>query len=347
MRHNTNILNSLPVVGCLTKCVMAFNEPSQLLQRRFFLHRTTVAHRTAAPTVAEVRAAFALLGVSPGASPRTVRSSYLQLARENHPDLRIASLSKQNEQNQPQQRISMTNINTAYETAQMYGHLLTQQENTKREGRETSQSETDEQRRAAADRRKQKQEKMKRVAWQQRSEYDWAAATHVTEQERAAATHHPYTYNKFFSFADDATIYRQLRAGDTPGQVARSLGKTVTAIQARVNNAQFKQRIRSMLRDYGSKGSTDPKHKFSRALGARPTRSLHHNPMSMEDSINGAVERSHRFGGEVVFRKPTDMSDDGWSATFAEDGVGQVQSAYSREISPGRHFPHFDRFHEQ
>uniref|UniRef100_A0A0A9W6E8 Uncharacterized protein n=1 Tax=Lygus hesperus TaxID=30085 RepID=A0A0A9W6E8_LYGHE len=59
---------------------------------------------------------------------------------------------------------------------------------------------------------------------------------------------HPFTHSKFFTFEDDATIYRMLRGGATVPQVARTLSKSATFIEKRLHNAQFKARVQYLLR---------------------------------------------------------------------------------------------------
>merc|ERR1712093_286970 len=58
---------------------------------------------------------------------------------------------------------------------------------------------------------------------------------------------HPQTFNPFFSFDDDATLYQQIRCGSTVAEAARTLGKPTAQIDKRLNSAQFKLRVRQIL----------------------------------------------------------------------------------------------------
>ena len=186
------------------------------------------------------------------------------------------------------------------------------------------------------------------MAWAAKSEYDWAAAVHVTEAERSVPAHHPNTPNRHFSFVDDATIFRMLRSGESPSQVARAMGKTVTQITARVKNAQFKQRIRTMLANGGSPdaetGRVRPKTAFRRQLHPKRHDVVFRAPSS---GFNGDL------GDDVEEPVMRAMADDGFGATaaaFESDGAADAASGVpftARQVaSPmARSYAHFNRFH--
>lgn len=201
--------------------------------------RITLTLFCRAVTHADVIAAYRRLGLPPGSSSDAVRQEYLKLARKNHPDINGGDESK------------MKLINLAYETVQTHGNLAAPIADNQSPGVTTAQQSTEPNQfkqkwvrrpSAARDNR----------AWNERSQYDWAAVTGVSADERLDPKNHPNAFNKFFSFEDDASLYQLIRSGATMEEAARALGKPEPAVVKRLDSGQFKQRIQRMLRKDGT-----------------------------------------------------------------------------------------------
>jgi hypothetical protein len=193
-------------------------------------------HRTVTP--GDVRSAFKVIGLQPGAAVDEVRKQYLKLARQNHPDVNGGDDTK------------MKLVNLAYETVQSHSHLLKDEAVSGTPGASGTKPvggfEPNSYKRKWQ--RKGTSEAGNHAAWQERSEFDWAAAVGVTAEERMDGRNHPNTFNKFFSFDTDATLYQQVRSGATVEEAARTLGITPIQAEKRLNSAQFKQRVQRMMR---------------------------------------------------------------------------------------------------
>jgi hypothetical protein len=203
--------------------------------------RSTWLWSTRAVTPADVKSAFRVMGLQPGATADSVRQRYLQLARENHPDVNGGDDSK------------MKLVNLAYETVQSHGQTVatTSTSEASAEGPAPRREPNSFKRKWV---RTQASEATDHTGWQQRSEFDWAAAVGVTAEERTDGRNHPNAFNKFFSFDDDATLYQQVRSGASTAEAARTLGRTPAQVIKRLDAPQFKLRIQRMLKQDG-KGS--------------------------------------------------------------------------------------------
>lgn len=197
--------------------------------------------RRLAPSVDDVHAAFKVLGVAAGSAPDIVRSKYLELARRHHPDLSSGDDT------------TMKVINTAYELIQTHGKLVASNAGSSSTANGGTAAGGDPKsgrfaRRTIPKRSKVLQDLGDGESWAMKSSLDWSTAmSDIDERDLKNPVNHPYSFSKFYSFEDDATIYRMIRTGATVAQVGRTLGKPATFIEKRMNNAQFKQRIQILL----------------------------------------------------------------------------------------------------
>ncbi|EAN84738.1 hypothetical protein C3747_102g112 [Trypanosoma cruzi] len=215
--------------------------------------RFCAAGAAAAPTSADIAAAFRVLGLDAGnpqhATSERVRAQYLHLARLHHPDLSSGDDQK------------MKVVNTAYEMLQRSGVLNAplskrrseQSAEEKREGGGTG--ETRFAAKAKLRRRRVPDDFADGDTWSMKSTLEWETwmnstfgLNSVSDEELRNPANHPFSHSKFFTFEDDTAIYRMLRGGATVRQVARTLGKSPTFVERRLHNAQFKQRIQYVLR---------------------------------------------------------------------------------------------------
>ncbi|EKF29011.1 hypothetical protein MOQ_007219 [Trypanosoma cruzi marinkellei] len=216
--------------------------------------RLCAAGATAAPTSADIAAAFRVLGLDASnpqhATNERVRSQYLHLARLHHPDLSSGDDQK------------MKVVNTAYEMLQRSGVLNAsfsnkrksmQSTEEKREGGGTG--ETRFAAKAKLRRRRVPDDFADGDTWSMKSTLEWETwmnstfgLNSVSDEELRNPANHPFSHSRFFTFEDDTAIYRMLRGGATVRQVARTLGKSPTFVERRLHNAQFKQRIQYVLR---------------------------------------------------------------------------------------------------
>lgn len=223
---------------------------------------------SSAPSSADIRAAFKVLGVSynpylPQATlHEQVRKSYRELARLHHPDLSSGDDNR------------MKVINTAYELIQASGVL----QGLKLERDSAMGGDADSASGASADvsssRREHGTSRFARktgsrrhrmpddfasgdadaaaASWSMKSSLDWEAlmnsTEHLTQAELQNPANHPFSHSRFFTFDEDVTVYKMIRGGATVPQVARTLGKPATFIEKRLHNAQFKLRIQYVLR---------------------------------------------------------------------------------------------------
>lgn len=212
----------------------------------------------------DIQAAYRILGLtSSKASPEDARQKYLKLARQYHPDVSNGDDTK------------MKQINLAYEVVQTYvaqygKEAMSKLKTTNNEKNEaTGKDEADDGfggfssgdggETAYQRRKRQRREKDQSSSsssplgdasrWNSRPEFEWNAAIFsVSEADAANRANHPNSFNRHFSFNDDANIFKSVRSGATVEEVARSMGRSAFAIEARMNSTQFKLRIQKMLR---------------------------------------------------------------------------------------------------
>lgn len=193
-----------------------------------------------APTVDDIHNAFKVMGLPSAAPADVVRSKYLELARRHHPDLSSGDDS------------TMKVINTAYELIQSHRSLV-EQAGSSSSGAGGGPSPTDGSgqrftKRAPPRRSAAMDDLSSGESWSVKSSRDWhAAVDNISEKDLKNPANHPYSFSKYYSFEDDATIYRMLRTGATVAQVARTLSKPATFVEKRLNNAQFKRRVQVLL----------------------------------------------------------------------------------------------------
>lgn len=215
----------------------------------------------------DLQSAYKILGFSSAQlstqiTPDHVRQKYLKLARLHHPDVSNGDDTK------------MKQINLAYEVVQSLGfsstvaHDQTSSSSSKKSQRRSTADgdgfgQDEEQNQDSYNGKRARQKKHRSnlgdaANWNTRPEFEWKAAIFdVNEQETMNPRNHPNSFNRHFSFTDDSNIFRMVRSGATMEEVARSMGRTALAIEARMNSAQFKLRIQKMLKadDYKQKTS--------------------------------------------------------------------------------------------
>lgn len=177
----------------------------------------------------DLMAALRTLGVARGASMDDVRTRYLALAKKHHPDLLGGDDS------------AMKVVNVAYETVQLHGSTEPEDAHTSHTGVT-----------ATSGRSNSKVGRMveEDQAWNVASDDEWLrAVSDISEKELQNPANHPQSFSKYYSFDDDVSIYQLIRSGATINQVARTLGRPPSLVARRLNNAQFKQRIRIVLTD--------------------------------------------------------------------------------------------------
>jgi hypothetical protein len=272
-----------------------------------------------AVTAADAQAAYRAMGLLPTASNDAVRSRYLQLARENHPDINGGDESK------------MKLVNTAYETVQVCGHLAKQAPSAKGGEAATNAAGREPNQYKAAAQRRGKSNAADHTAWNTKSEFDWAAAVYsVSDNERRNPAIHPRTHNKYFSFADDTALYEAVRGGASVSQAARTMGKTPLAIENRLNSGQFKMRIQSMLtKQRQAKGA------YRKAVNPRE-QMVFRDPKAGGSAAGGSVQPEGGLGS--VF---DDEDNRGGGARMKQFSARQV-------VSPmGKSYAHFSRHTRQ
>lgn len=221
-----------------------------------------------APAVDDVVAAFRVLGLlyNPRAPPANrpgvdeVRRQYREMARLHHPDLRSGDDNK------------MKVINTAYELIQSSGVLQGAFDGTTAASPSVSTAGKGSSTRQPSRFAKKAGGRRRRVpddfangddsSWSLKSSLDWQSMMNssetLTEEEMNNPANHPFSHSRFFSFDDDVTIYKMVRGGATVRQVARTLGKSPTFVEKRLQNAQFKMRVQYVLR-HAKKSQSAPK----------------------------------------------------------------------------------------
>jgi curved DNA-binding protein CbpA len=187
----------------------------------------------------DIQSAYKVLGIQQGSALQEVKSSYLKLAKEHHPDLNNGDDSK------------MKAVNVAYETIVEHVKLTMRETKQKSSTGEPATNQMSYAEKYGLNKNKNASTSFvsDHEAWTTRSEFDWAAAVQsVSEAEAADAKNHPDSHNKHFSWEDDLTIFKEIRSGASVAQVGRMLGKSPLAIERRISNAQFKQRAQRILK---------------------------------------------------------------------------------------------------
>jgi hypothetical protein len=192
---------------------------------------------------ADIQAAYRLLGLAPQAGSDAVRTRYLQLARQHHPDVSDGDDTQ------------MKAINTAYETVQLYGATLSSSSSAHGGlgGPSPAANPSGSRQPATAPKRRARHSARPWTAaadtWNLKSEFDWNVALHsVPEQDLAKPSTHPHSGNRLFSHDDDRTFYEMVRGGSTIAQTAATMGRSVYSIEARLNHSQFKRRIQALVK---------------------------------------------------------------------------------------------------
>lgn len=302
------------------------------------------------PSGDDIIAAFKVLGIPyhprlPGArggatlapSIEDVRRQYRELARLHHPDLSSGDDNR------------MKVINTAYELIQSSGVLqrgMDQASTGGAAGPSPSPSASDFTGeggsrfvRKAGTRRRRVPDDFANgddMSWSMKSSLDWQSMINnvdtLTEEELKNPANHPFSHSRFFSFDDDAAIYRMLRGGATVPQVARTLGKPATFVEKRLHNAQFKMRVQYLLRGEKRVMQGAPSHSKagrSAPISQQPTVSSPAAANTTESALRRSPfgessDRTFRSPGRSTFAAATHaftLSAEGarkkeWEATY-------------------------------
>lgn len=285
----------------------------------------------------DIQAAYRILGISSSkATPEDARQKYLKLARQYHPDVSNGDDTK------------MKQINLAYEVVQSYAaqhgkdatlkNVHEDSSSTKKRNNQQQQDgENGEQQEDHSDgddefggetayQRRKRERRQKSASplgdasnWNTRPEFEWNAAIFsVSESEMANRANHPNSYNRHFSFNDDANIFKSVRSGATVEEVARSMGRSAFSIEARMNSTQFKLRIQKMLKadrfqrnnnldgDHPSSGGNT----YDQNDGDDYDGKNHHNKSGMMSKSNKKIKSQFNFQSQVhpyrdtVYRNP-------------------------------------------
>lgn len=234
----------------------------------------------------DIKAAFKILALnpSPTTTPEDARQQYLKLARQYHPDVSNGDDTKMKQVNLAYEVVQHYASTSGGNFSSLYSNNNENSQNRKKSKHDMSaaeRAEAEKQGRRSGDeddgfggsdddhdssaswREKRQQQKKKRLhqqqsqksnlsdasTWNTRPEFEWNAAIfNVNEIDAANPRNHPHTFNRHFSFNDDSTIFRATRSGATAEEIARSIGRSAFAIEARMNSTQFKLRIQKMLK---------------------------------------------------------------------------------------------------
>jgi curved DNA-binding protein CbpA len=268
----------------------------------------------------DIRAAYRVLNVPTTATADQVRRNYLDLARRLHPDVNGGDDTK------------MKAVNLAYEAVQAHAATGAPLADTP-DGAPSAATE-DERRRAYYYRRSRGAAakggdgetdgaKGRASGFSNersaagRSDMAWTSAIfNVTEAERLDPRNHPRSFNANWTFTDDSAIFRHVRAGASIPEAARAIGRTPYAVEARMNSAQFKLRIRAMLQGQRKEFGT---HSGGVAGGA-------------------AVEAAERVASEARERNAAaaSTSASGAAAYRAPTGSVRAQQRFQRQVQPDR-----------
>ena len=317
-----------------------------------------------AVTSLDVHAAYRVLGVAPGAAPDAVRQQYLHLARAHHPDVSNGDDTK------------MKSVNLAYELVQAHGAELakqmrqqpasrnqasrgatTQQRAGNKfgddlddddDGRNTNNSSGNSGARPRA--RRPKSNLSDAASWNARPEFEWTADIfNVDPAEGAHPNNQASAYNRHFSFADDAAIFRSVRSGANVAEVARTMGRTPFAIEHRMNSTQFKLRVQKLLKavNYNEKGVSTTLHGSASATAtdrttaqqqgrARPqfARQVYAHSDTVYRAPVSAASASRE--GAPLFHHSEDVAGD--DSAFAAHGMASAQ---------GRSYANLVQFHRR
>eukprot|EP00760_Papus_ankaliazontas_P011411 PhM_4_TR1475/c0_g1_i1/m.5073 len=186
-----------------------------------------------------------------------VRSRYLALARDYHPDVAGGSTHK------------MSEINTAYEALQDMAVS-----NPNLFGGSKQKTSSDASSAAAGGRDGLGQRRGPRVP--PRNVVDWSYEFRVPASEKQNPLSHPATHNERWSLQADRALFQALRNGNSVRQVARSLGMSERDITGRVKEPQFRRRCqvvlgreradRTMARNYLPETRKEKSDKFDAAF---------------------------------------------------------------------------------
>lgn len=299
----------------------------------------------------DINAAYRVLGISSSSSSSSssagapsptvehVRQQYLKLARQYHPDLTNGDDTK------------MKAINLAYEVVQRHAASSSSSSSQQQAQQRAKQSPTKRRRPGASDEdgddgfggekedgpsraRRPRSPLGDAASWNARPEFEWRAAIFdVNEAEAAHPRNHARAYNRFFSFDDDASIFRAVRSGATVAEVARSMGRTPVAIEARMNSTQFKLRVQKLLKSSpgsGEDGGLNARAEFSRQVHP------HHDTVRRTP----AVEREGKgpqHKSDIPFLYPEEIGEDE-DADLRRFSARNMAGAQSRSYAHLMHY---------
>ena len=233
----------------------------------------------------DIKAAFKILGLNPAASsattPEHARQQYLKLARQYHPDVSNGDDTKMKQVNLAYEVVQHYASTTGGNFSSIGGAQQQQKRKSKHDMSAAERAEAENNNKnsdddgfdsdhddnfgrgdSSASWREKRQQKKNRTnnanrksnlsdasTWNSRPEFEWNEAIfNVNDAEASNPRNHPNTFNRHFSFNDDSNIFRATRSGATVEEIARSMGRSAFAIEARMNSTQFKLRIQKMLK---------------------------------------------------------------------------------------------------
>jgi hypothetical protein len=161
----------------------------------------------------------------------------------------------------------------------------------------------------------------------------------VTPDERLDGRNHPNTFNPFFSFDDDATLYQQVRAGSSVAEAARTLGKPTAQIEKRLNSPQFKMRVQGMLKSNHS----GARAAFRSTANPRRTVVRQQPPQQQQQQSDPAMQR---FRNEMDGAE-TARSGDSFDGSGETTKVAVTPNPRKLVSKMGRSYANLARFTKQ